>query len=322
MPINRIKDRTGRARFEFEFSRRVGGRRIRTRKLLPASWTRSQADAFDREQSAHLYAQLTGGEPARHTIGQAVAHYLDERIDALKSGRGIAQELRLMLPWYAGRDLGELPEVCAKYLADKRAELAPATLRNRLRYLTSACSYGWKHHSMGANDPAARVVMPAVSNQRQIYIDRAQMLRLARACDNWETRALIRIAFYSGMRLGEILTAEVADGCFVLPDSKNGDPVRIPIHRKIACLTGYVWPTRFMVAYWFAKTREKVGMPTLRFHDIRHSTASDLINRGVDLYTVGAVLRHKSHASTSRYAHLSTGRIAAAIGQIGAKKLA
>jgi site-specific recombinase XerD len=39
-------------------------------------------------------------------------------------------------------------------------------------------------------------------------------------------------------------------------------------------------------------------------HDIRHSTASALINAGVDLYTVGQVLGHKSLASTARYAHL------------------
>lgn len=131
MPINRVKDRQGRARFEFEFSRRVGGRRVRTRKLLPATWTRGQADAFDVKESARLYAQVTGVERQQHTIGQAVARYLDERAVNLKTGKGIAQELRLMLPWYAGRPLSELATVCAKYLADNRATLAPATLRNR-----------------------------------------------------------------------------------------------------------------------------------------------------------------------------------------------
>ncbi|KXJ63044.1 hypothetical protein AXY46_03230 [Achromobacter xylosoxidans] len=37
----------------------------------------------------------------------------------------------------------------------------------------------------------------------------------------------------------------------------------------------------------------------LRFHDLRHSAASEMINvNKVDLYTTGAVLGHKSAAST------------------------
>ena len=47
MPINKVKDRQGRARFEFEFSRRIHGARLRVRKLLPPAWTRAQADAFE-----------------------------------------------------------------------------------------------------------------------------------------------------------------------------------------------------------------------------------------------------------------------------------
>lgn len=49
MPINAIKDRRGRQRFQFEFDRWIGGERARKRKLLPAGWTRAQADAFDRQ---------------------------------------------------------------------------------------------------------------------------------------------------------------------------------------------------------------------------------------------------------------------------------
>jgi len=54
-----------------------------------------------------------------------------------------------------------------------------------------------------------------------------------------------------------------------------------------------------------------------QLHDIRHSAASAMINAGVDLYTVGAVLGHKSHASTQRYSHLATDRLSEAIAKIG-----
>ncbi len=54
-----------------------------------------------------------------------------------------------------------------------------------------------------------------------------------------------------------------------------------------------------------------------RFHDLRHSTASELVNAGVDLFTVGGVLGHKSQASTARYAHLSQDRMREAMAGIG-----
>lgn len=60
-------------------------------------------------------------------------------------------------------------------------------------------------------------------------------------------------------------------------------------------------------------------MPELHFHDVRHSAASAMIQDGVDLHTVGAVLGHRSAASTRRYAHLATDNLKAAIGRIGRK---
>lgn len=320
MPINRVKDRSGRPRFEFEFSRRMDGQRIRTRKLLPAAWTRAQAEAFDRRESARLYALASGVEKQRYTIGQAVARYLDERATSLKTGRGIAQELRLMQPWYTGQFIEALPDVCARYLADHRATLAPATLRNRLRYITSACRWAWKHHRMSEHDPAARVVMPAVSNERQVYIDRAQMLRLARACGSWEVRAMIRIAFYSGMRLDEIRRAEVARGAWSLPDTKNGEPRIIPMHPRCRAYSSYSWPSKGMVAYWMNKASAGAGLGGITFHTLRHSSATAMLAAGVSLYTVGAVLGHKSSASTKRYSHHATQSLRDAVERIGMKE--
>ena len=304
-------------RFQFEFSRRIEGRRVRAREVLPAAWNRAQADAYDRKRSAELYAIATGLERPRFTIDQAVACYLDERIPALKSGAGIAHELALMIDYYEGQSIESLPQACAKYLKDHRANLAPATIKNRMRYLVSACRWGWKHHGMAQHDPGAAVAYPAVSNERDVWIDRPQMLMLAKACDHRGVRAMIRIAFYSGMRQGEIIAATVEGDFFILPDSKNGDPVRVPIHPKIRCCATFERPTRFQVGYWFSKARAAVSLDHVHFHDERHSTATELVRQGVPLHTVGAVLRHKSSASTKRYAHHATEVIEAAIARIG-----
>lgn len=315
MPIYRDKDS---GRWCFEFSRRIEGQRTRRRRLLPAGWTRTQADAYDRKESAALYAIATGIAKPRHAIDEAVRRYVKERCPALKSGRGIEQDIETMREWFTGRELDDLPEVCAEYADDQDGALKPATIKNHIAYLRSACRYAWKKHKLCEHDPGARVVVPEVNNARQVYVTRRQMLQLARSCSSsWEVRALIRIAFYSGMRLGEILAARVVAGYFVLPDSKNGDPVRMPIHRKLRSLVDYEWPSRFAVHYHFQATREAAGVPHLHFHDLRHSTASDLLNQGHSLAIVGKVLRHKSTASTARYAHLRDDVLEAAVESIG-----
>jgi len=322
MPIYRDK---ARGRLVFEFDRHIGGQRVRARKVLPATWTRAQADAFDRQESARLYAIASGVERPEHLIEEAIAVYLKERAPQLKTGYQIEGELLLMYWAYQGKPLSALPDVCRDYSARARKEdgspLAPATLRNRIRYLTSACRYGWKFHAMCEHDPAERVITPQVRNARQVYIDRHQMLMLCLATQHRPTRVAIRKAFYSGMRMTELRTAGVEGDDFVLPDSKNGNPRHVPIHPKIRCCARRPLPDQSTISRHFREARAAVGMDWLHFHDLRHSAASAMINSEVDLYTVGAVLGHKSAQSTQRYAHLATSALRRALGKIGGKSV-
>lgn len=330
MPIYRDRERGA---FVFDFSRRINGRRIRAQKILPKAWNQAQADAFDRKESARIYAlaQQVGG--AEHTIDQAVDCFLRERLPSLKNAKSCARELAAMLPFYEGRPLSALPDVCKTYRlkatrtpkrvlerGEKLEPLAAATIRNRIRYLTSACRFAWKFHSMGDHDPAEKVAVPSVNNARTAFLTRAEMIMLARACEDRPTRAAIRIAFYSGMRADEIRRAEVIGTAFVLRDTKNGNPRIIPIHpRLFVCLKLRAEIGVHRQRYHFDKARAKVKMPWLHFHDLRHAAASAMINQGIDLYTVGAVLGHKSPQSTKRYAHLATTALSAAIHTIGRK---
>ena len=49
----------------------------------------------------------------------------------------------------------------------------------------------------------------------------------------------------------------------------------------------------------------RAGLPDLRLHDLRHSFASFLVNRGVSLYVVQGLLGHGNTRYTQRYAHLT-----------------
>ena len=67
---------------------------------------------------------------------------------------------------------------------------------------------------------------------------------------------------------------------------------------------------------WFLYACRRLGVEDLRLHDLRHSAASAMVNAGVPLYTVGAVLGHKATASTQRYSHLTTATLAEALRRI------
>jgi integrase len=306
---------TGQWRFDFD--RRVNGQRLRRRQLLPAGWTRAQADAFDRKESAALYALATGIAKPRHTIDEAVARYLKERAPDLKHGANVQRELAALLPWYTGRAIEQLPEACADYATDQHGALAPATIKNRISYLRAACRWAWKRHGMAETDPGARVVAPTVNNQRTVTITRLQMVQLARACRHPGVRALIHIAYYSGMRVAEIQRAERRGGLFVLADTKNGEPRIVPMHPKCATAAKVPMPARSQIDYYWPLARDACGLSHVRLHDIRHTAATEMVNAGVDLATVGKVLGHKSHASTMRYSHHATALQLAAVGKIG-----
>lgn len=311
-------------RWRYHFDRIITGTRQRASRLLPKGWTRAQADVYDRTETARLYALATGVERPSHLIDDAVLIYLTERGPHLKNRANLELQLQACLPWFTGHPITDLPAVARAYALDQTGVLAPATIRNRIAYLRAACRYAWKVHAYSEHDPAARLVLPPVNNARQLYLQRADMLAIARAVQNRQARAAVRVAFYSGMRQAEICRAQVNGGLFVLDDTKNGEPRVVPVHPKLAGIVRNpaLWPitiTTWTISHQFKAAARATGFGQAVFHTLRHSTASAMINAGEDLYTVGAVLGHKSQQSTARYSHLVTSKLAAAINRIGQK---
>lgn len=307
-----------RKRWRFEFSRLIGGRRRRATKLLPAGWTRRDAEAYAHTQDARLFAIATGAAKEQPLIAAAVRLYLEQHAATLKGRAYLERDLELVLPWYAGRRMDELPSVVAAYTTDNPG-LSPATIKLRMAYLRAACRWAWRRHGMGDHDPAERVILPTVRNERHEYITRAELLRIARIIKHLDARAMVLLAFYSGMRWSECMRAEPTANGWLLTDTKNGERRLVPIHPKVAHLARR-WPREIVertAQAWWRYAADACGHQGLRFHDLRHSAASAMINAGVPLYTVGAVLGHKAAASTKRYSHLDTSTLTEAVARIG-----
>ena len=59
----------------------------------------------------------------------------------------------------------------------------------------------------------------------------------------------------------------------------------------------------------FQKRLEKAGLPSMRFHDLRHSAASVLFDLGWDIEKIKNWLRHRDIETTSNiYTHISKER--------------
>ena len=59
-------------------------------------------------------------------------------------------------------------------------------------------------------------------------------------------------------------------------------------------------------AYWFKPLLKRAGLPDIRFHDLRHTSATLLLGRGVHPKVVSEMLGHTRISTTlDLYSHVS-----------------
>ena len=73
------------------------------------------------------------------------------------------------------------------------------------------------------------------------------------------------------------------------------------------------WPRLLGVRSIFYRARARAGVTDLRFHDLRHTTATRLRRSGAGLDVVADVLGHATLTMARRYAHLGKETMRAAM---------
>lgn len=316
-------------RWRYTLSRRIKGRRYRASKLLPAGWGRLRAEAFDRKETADLYAVATGVERREALINEAVELYTKHRLPQHRAGHQAERHLAAIQDYWTGKPIEALPEIAREIVTAYRGVWSQDTIRNRLAYLKAACRYAWKHHGLTEHDPTSRMAIPGAGNGRQVYVTVPELNRLLKAYDDPEAAAVAKLAFYTGLRwISELLPRQPGDvkvnrgqAWLLAGQTKNGTPRMVPLHPAVRSSVRYLPFTRNWRDYYaaFEDARKAAGLPHLRMHDLRHSLASEIISRGGTLADVQAALHHTSVVSARRYAHLYPDRLKAIMLKVGGK---
>ncbi len=205
---------------------------------------------------------------------------------------------------------------------EARKVISVATVNRELACLKHMFNKAIEWGKAEAN-PVRRVKLFKENNVRTRYLEKEEIKKLI---DNASAhlKPILVVALNTGMRKGEILGLKWTDLDFrnniiFIRQSKSGVRREVPMNttarRTLIAVrkhpeSPFVFCNEKGEAYanvrksFFTATKSS-GIINFRFHDLRHTFASQLVMSGVDLNTVRELLGHKTLDMTLRYSHLS-----------------
>jgi len=200
----------------------------------------------------------------------------------------------------------------------------------RLKRLFSLC-LEW---GLCDRNPASKVKLLRKDNKRVRYLSESEEAKLMEAACP-ALRKVIQFALHTGMRRGEILGLKWSDihlqtPVIVIPATRaKGKKERvIPLNKVVLSIlyslprpsdrdalvfankNGGTWDR--MRKLW-EKAIKSSGIKDFRFHDTRHTYASRMVSKGIDLAVIKELLGHSDYETTLRYAHLTPERLKEAV---------
>lgn len=248
-----------------------------------------------------------------------------------------AQTIKILKRWFGGKDLHEITPLMVNNFKIERARetkksklengkkqfISPATVNRALACLKCMFNKAKEWGMFNLENPVKKVKLFKENNQRLRFLEKDEVDTLLNNCCE-HLKSIVVVALNTGMRKSEILRLRWQDidierGIIHLLETKNGEKREVPMNEVVQkTIIGvlkhldsqYIFCNKEGKPYGEVKTSfftacKKSGIVNFRFHDLRHTFASQLVMSGVDLNTVRELLGHKSLKMTLRYSHLS-----------------
>ncbi len=274
----------------------------------------------------------------QYSFEELMIGWIEER----KPGSADLTNVSILRKEFSGRILDEITGSdianCKRIWRNKG--LSNNTIRRRLSTFSSAITYARSEWEWDINNPITGR-LPAEEKFEADHMNYKQAQAFVNALHKRQYQPynaphlldFFILAVHTGMRKSEILGCSISqidleNNCIHLKKHQQKGRIRTAtplntesleaIKRRLGFIkenfpeTNWIFPNPKSngenpikdVKTAFNTLRLEVSCPKIRIHDLRHTFASWLVQRGKSLYEVSKALRHSSLKPTERYAHL------------------
>ena len=332
-----VYKRTGSKNYLMEFH--VNG--VRYRKTTGAT-KRLEALQIEQEYRAEILKQVRTGRRTM-LLDEAIEKYfldvLQPRNPKAATAKKAVDQLKLILKFFGPVPLEEVTSArISDWVSDMLRRGLKASTVNRnltnLRAILRKAAGPWE-----ALEKPPRIDMQREGPLKERFLSEEEIIRLLDECPP-HLKRFVLFMVDTGARLGEAtnlkwreVTLEEDRGQVRFTITKTGKTRPVPLTKRVKEMLEdlkpedaqpddrvFLWehPTKGMVPFtsprsaWRA-AKDRAGLPEVRFHDLRHTYASRLVQRGVGIIHVSKLLGHASVTMTMRYAALRSTDLDAAV---------
>ena len=273
------------------------------------------------------FHRLPGDEK---TFREMMEKYMKEHSAINKAPRSYIRDKSLgdhLLESFGDLVLSEIcPRLIAEYKSKRRQEkAAPGTINRELCLMIHAFNLAMKEWEWVKDNPVSKVSRERLNNFIERWLTFEEEEKLLAPSPQW-LQEIIVFALNTGLRQGEILNlqwpqVDLFRKTLTLLEQKNKSKDTLPLNDsaiKVLKARAKVRQIRnshvfynghgkkiaarnLLRAYYSAV--KNAELKALRFHDLRHTWATRLVQAGVDVYAVQKLGRWKTMSMIMRYAH-------------------
>ncbi len=193
--------------------------------------------------------------------------------------------------------------ILTAYISGKPLPPHPTTKAIHTRVINICWNWGMKQ---GLITKAYKLEGDTKGESRNRVLSDSELKTLLDEIRDYRFNLFVRFAYYSGARSGEIrrLSRENVYPQHIVAYGKSGKRlIKLNTQAK-ELLDGLdeLWDyTKDFVSHKFKKEARRLGIPDIRFHDLRRTFGYNLIRQGRPIYEVSKLLGHSSVTTTERH---------------------